>query len=66
MAKKMDMKAKTNEELTKLLEDTRAELRTHRFEAAGARPKDSNAPKNARKLIARILTEVHARENAVA
>lgn len=60
------MKAKTNEELTKLLGETRAELRSHRFEAAGARPKNSNAPKNARKLIARILTEVHAREHTAA
>lgn len=57
----MDMKTKSKEELSKMLADTRAELRTLRFEAAGARPKDSNAPKKARKTIARILTEINAR-----
>ncbi len=57
------MKTKTNEELTKLLKDTRATLRTLRFESAGSRPKESNAPKKARKIVARVLTEIHARSN---
>lgn len=55
------MKTKTDQELLKLLADTRAELRTVRFSAAGARAKDSNAPKKLRAKIARALTEQHAR-----
>ncbi len=55
------MTKKTDQELAKLLTDTRAELRTVRFAAAGARAKDSNAPKKLRAVIARTLTEMHAR-----
>ena len=55
------MTKKTDQELSKLLADTRAELRTVRFAAAGARAKDSNAPKKLRAVIARTLTEMHAR-----
>lgn len=61
MAKKESMQKKTNEELAKLLADTRGELRTVRFSAAGARAKDSNGPKKLRKIIARVLTEERAR-----
>jgi len=55
------MATKTDQELAKLLADTRATLRTERFSAAGARAKDSNAPKKLRAVIARVLTEQHAR-----
>lgn len=55
------MTTKTNAELEKLLADTRAELRTERFSAAGARAKDSNSPKKLRAKIARVLTEQRAR-----
>ena len=55
------MKTKTDAELEKLLADTRAELRTERFSAAGARAKDSNSPKKLRATIARVLTEERAR-----
>jgi ribosomal protein L29 len=55
------MTTKTEQELTKLLIDTRIALRTERFAAAGARAKDANAPKKLRATIARILTEQHAR-----
>ncbi len=51
------MTKKTDMELTKLLIDTRTTLRTERFAAAGARPKDSNSPKKLRAIIARVLTE---------
>ena len=61
MTKKETMAEKTDQELIKLLADTRAELRAERFAAAGARPKDSNAPKKMRATIARILTEQHKR-----
>ena len=55
------MTTKTDQELVKTLADTRALLRTERFAAAGARPKESNAPSKHRATIARILTEQHAR-----
>ena len=55
------MAKKTETELTKLLSDTRAQLRVERFAAAGARPKDTNSPKKLRAVIARIHTELRAR-----
>ena len=55
------MATKTDGELSKLLADTRASLRAERFAAAGARPKDSNAPRKFRITIARIFTEQRAR-----
>jgi len=66
MNKKHTMKEKGDAELAKLLAETRATLRTERFAAAGARPKESNAPAKMRKTIARILTEQHARLSSVA
>ncbi|MCR4333668.1 MAG: 50S ribosomal protein L29 [Patescibacteria group bacterium] len=61
MTKKETMASKTDTELVKILADTRAALRTERFSAAGARAKDSNSPCKLRKVIARVLTEQHAR-----
>ncbi|MBU1292684.1 50S ribosomal protein L29 [Patescibacteria group bacterium] len=52
------------EEIQKLLVEKRAELRTLRFAAAGARPKDASAPAKVRKDIARLLTEETAQKNA--
>ncbi len=66
MTKKEHMTTKTDQELMKILTDTRAELRTERFSAAGARAKESNAPRKLRKNIARVLTEQHARSRKVA
>lgn len=56
------MTTKTDGELVKLLVDTRATLRTERFSAAGARAKESNAPRKLRTTIARVLTEQRTRE----
>ena len=61
MTKKEDMKGKTISELATLIADKRAMLRTERFAAEGARPKDSNAPKKLRKAIAQAKTEARAR-----
>lgn len=61
MTKKEHMTTKTDIELTKLLADARADLRAERFSAAGARAKDPNAKNTFRKVIARALTEQHAR-----
>ncbi len=55
------MTTKTDQELSKLLVDTREELRAERFSAAGARAKDSNAKGKLRATIARALTEQHSR-----
>ncbi len=55
------MTTKTDQELAKLLMDTRAALRIERFSAAGARAKDSNSPRNHRRTVARVLTETRAR-----
>lgn len=66
MAKKDDMTKKTDAELNKLLAETRATLRSERFAAAGARPKDSSAPRKLRVTIARILTERNKRAHAAA
>jgi ribosomal protein L29 len=61
MTKKESLKDIAEPELLKTLSETRATLRGERFAAAGARPKDSNAPKKLRAKIARILTEQHSR-----
>ncbi len=61
MSKKTSLKEKSAVELATLLSQKREELRKLRFAAAGARPKDTDAPKKTRKEIARALTEQSAR-----
>jgi len=61
MTKKDNMTTKTDQELAKLLAETREQLRLERFSAVAARAKDSNAPKKLRASIARVLTEQHMR-----
>lgn len=61
MTKQDSMTKKTDAELSKLLAETREQLRTERFVAAGSRPKDPSAHGKFRRTIARILTEQHAR-----
>ena len=60
------MTTRTDQELSKLLADTRAQLRTERFAQAGARSKDSNASKKLRRGIARVLTEQYVRSTSAA
>ncbi len=60
------MTTKNDQELAKLLADTRAELRSERFSAAGARAKDTNAKGKHRATIARVLTEQRRRALAAA
>lgn len=55
------MTTKTDHDLLKLLTDTREVLRTERFAKVGARAKNPNAARGFRAIIARILTEQHAR-----
>ena len=54
----------SDQELGTMLAEARATLRTERFAAAGARPKDSNSPAKLKKQVAQILTEQRARELA--
>ena len=61
MAKKVTLSEKNPQELTELLAAKREELRTLRFSGIGARVKDSNDPRNVRKDIARIMTELGTR-----
>lgn len=64
MAKKLDLKDKKADELKEMLAKSREELRELRFASAGARPKNTNAPRAARKTVARILTELGSRKRA--
>lgn len=64
MAKKITYNEMNDSQLREELGKQREELRTLRFAAAGARPKDSAAPKKTRAAIARLLTEQHARKSA--
>lgn len=56
-----DITKKTEQELTKMLLDSREKTRSLRFNSAGARTADVKAHKNLRKTIAQILTELRAR-----
>ncbi len=64
MAKKTSLKDKNAGELVKLLGEKREELRKLRFEAAGSRPKDSNAPAKVKRDIARLMTALTSKKNA--
>lgn len=55
------MTTKTDQELIKLVSDTRETLRKERFSAAGARAKDPNHLGRLRKTVARVLTEQSVR-----
>ena len=59
------MTTKTDNELIKLLADTRATLRTERFSAAGARAKNPNHLGQMRKIVARVLTEQTSRTRGI-
>jgi ribosomal protein L29 len=62
MAKRQSMKTLGDAELAKVLADTRKELFGHRLAAAGSRPKDTNVLKKSRRTVARVLTEMRARQ----
>jgi ribosomal protein L29 len=61
--KKLELKDKSVEEMTKMLAEKREELRQLRFSGMG-RVKDASASKKARADVARIMTELGARKNA--
>lgn len=59
-----ELKNKNESELKKTLAEKREEVRQSRFGMAGAGTRNTKATKNARKLIARILTEQNLRKVA--
>ena len=61
MAKKIDLKNHTPEDLKKFVEDKREELRTLRFSVAGSKNRNVKLARTLRKEIARALTELTAR-----
>lgn len=61
MAKKNDYKDRSKEELTKIANDKREELRALRFGAAGSKNKNVKAARVMRKEVARALTALNAK-----
>lgn len=51
-----DLRKKSSQDLKKLIGEKEAELRDFRFSIAGAGKKNTTAPRNARKTIARAKT----------
>ena len=64
MAKKT-FSQKTDHELAKQLGETRKHLHDFRFNIAGSKTRNVKAGKNFKKDIARILTQLRAREKKV-
>jgi ribosomal protein L29 len=58
--KKTSLKNHTQDELIKLAEDKREELRVLRFSASGSKNRNVKLPRVLRKDIARALTELTA------
>ncbi len=56
-----DLKKKTDKELEKMLAERREDRRKFRFDISGSKIKDVREGNNARKDVARILTELRSR-----
>lgn len=56
-----DIKAKNDMDLHKALKETREKLRESRFDFTGAGKMKTHELRNAKQLVARILTELTAR-----
>lgn len=63
MAKKTDYKTNTPEELRKIADGKREELRTLRFHVAGSKNRDVKQASKLRREIARALTALNAKKN---
>ena len=59
MAKKLNLKTHSAEELIKLANDKREELRVLRFNVAGSKNRDVKQAQKLRKDIARVLTRLN-------
>ncbi len=64
MAKKLDLKNHTAEELNKLANDKREELRALRFSSSGSKNRDVKAASKLRKEVARALTQLSVTKKA--
>lgn len=62
MAKKLDLKNHTPEDLKKLVAEKQEELRALRFNVAGSKNRNVKLAQSLRKAIARTLTELGARK----
>ncbi len=60
MAKKIDLKNHSKEELLKIANDKREDLRALRFNVAGSKNRDVKQASKLRKEIARALTQLNA------
>ena len=61
MAKKLDLKTHTPEDLQKLVADKREALRQLRFSVAGSKDRNVKLASTLRREIARALTELNSR-----
>lgn len=59
-----DLKKKTVKDLEKMLAERREDARKFRFDISGSKIKDVREGNNARKDVARLLTELNARRGA--
>ncbi len=57
---------KTDKELKEMLAEKREVVRTFRFGMAGSATRDTKAGKNAKRDVARIMTEMTRRKNSTA
>jgi len=60
MSKKTPYNGRSKEELAKIANDTREELRALRFGSAGSKNKNVKAARELRKIVARALTAMNA------
>ena len=62
MAKKTDLTKLSVEEINKMIEETREEIRERRFNIAGAGAKDTSVARKLRVRVAQLLTELRSRK----
>jgi ribosomal protein L29 len=60
--KMKDIKKQSDKELAKLLSEARAAVRQFRFNVTGSKVKNIKEGANAKRLVARILTELNLRK----
>lgn len=61
--KSNELKKLSQAELEKLLKEERAHVRQFRFDITGSKVKNIKEGANAKKTVARVLTELAARDN---
>jgi ribosomal protein L29 len=61
-----DIRKDTDKELEKRLAEARAKVRAFRFDVTGSKAKNVKDGANAKKVVARILTELRSRKSGTA